>query len=231
MIHITGDTHRNFSRLQQSNINIGDTLIILGDSCFNYFFDEQDTNLKKMMNCFGITYFCIQGNNEERAENIQSYKEKEMYGGKVYVEDEYPNIVFAKSGELYNIDGKSVLVVGGAYSIDKDFKLSVGAPWFQSEQLTKEEKENILNKYKGMHIDVILTHTCPKKYEPTEVFDKNIDQTKVDKSMEEFLDVLEESIEYDEWYCGHYHIEKDIDKIKFMHKSIIEFNKKMSKSK
>jgi 3-oxoacid CoA-transferase subunit A len=184
-----------------------------------------------MMNCFGITYFCIQGNNEERAENIQSYKEKEMYGGKVYVEDEYPNIVFAKSGELYNIDGKSVLVVGGAYSIDKDFKLSVGAPWFQSEQLTKEEKENILNKYKGMHIDVILTHTCPKKYEPTEVFDKNIDQTKVDKSMEEFLDVLEESIEYDEWYCGHYHIEKDIDKIKFMHKSIIEFNKKMSKSK
>jgi 3-oxoacid CoA-transferase subunit A len=76
-----------------------------------------------------------------------------------------------------------------------------------------------------------LTHTCPKKYEPTEVFDKNIDQTKVDKSMEEFLDVLEESIDYDEWYCGHYHIEKDIDKIKFMHKSIIEFNKKMSKSK
>ena len=59
--------------------------------------------------------------------------------------------------------------------------------------------------------------------------------TLVDIFREKYPDMnvalMEESIDYDEWYCGHYHIEKDIDKIKFMHKSIIEFNKKMSKSK
>ena len=37
-------------------------------------------------------------------------------------------------------------------------------------------------------IDIILSHTCPLKYEPTEVFMKGIDQSDIDKSMERFLD-------------------------------------------
>ena len=40
-----------------------------------------------------------------------------------------------------------------------------------------------------------------------------VDQSKVDNSMELFLDKIEESISYDKWYCGHYHTEKEIDKI------------------
>ena len=41
-----------------------------------------------------------------------------------------------------------------------------------------------------------------------------LDQTKVDKSMEHFLDKIEDTIDYDKWYCGHYHTEKKIDKIR-----------------
>lgn len=57
--------------------------------------------------------------------------------------------------------------------------------------------DNSLNKYKGQHIDIVLLHTCPLKYEPTEVFMKGINQSNVDKSMEKFLDKVEESINYD----------------------------------
>lgn len=85
--------------------------------------------------------------------------------------------------------------------------------------------DNILNKYKGQHIDIILSHTCPLKYEPTEVFIKSIDQSAVDKGMEEFLDKVEESIDYDKWCCGHYHTEKQINKLEFMFEKIIVFNK------
>ena len=225
MIYITGDTHREFYKLHDVEKNKDNMLIILGDVGINYYLDERDKKLKEQLNSYNIKLFCIQGNHEERPENISTYKEIDMFGGKVFIEEEYPNLIFAKNGELYDIDNKKVLVIGGAYSVDKNYRIIYGYPWFKDEQLNKEEMDNILNKYKGQYIDIVLSHTCPLKYEPTEVFMKCIDQSDVDKSMEKFLDRVEESIDYDKWYCGHYHIEKKIDKLEFMFGRIKVFNK------
>ena len=148
-----------------------------------------------------------------------------MFGGKVLIEEEYPNLIFAKDGEIYNIDGKKILVIGGAYSVDKQYRLLHGYKWFKDEQLTKKEMDTILDKVKGKHFDIVLTHTCPYKYEPREVFMQGLDQSKVDKSMEHFLDEIEEKISYDKWYCGHYHTEKQVDKLEFMFGRIKIFNK------
>lgn len=225
MIYITGDTHRDFSRLYGITFNKDDMVIILGDVGINYYLNEEDKRLKEHLSKLNIKIFCIQGNHEERPESISSYKEIEMFNGKVFIEGEFPNLIFAKNGEMYTIDDKKVLVVGGAYSVDKDYRLMYRYPWFKDEQLSKTEKEMILNKFKGKHLDIVLSHTCPKKYEPIEVFMSGIDQSKVDKGMEEFLDKVEENIEYDKWYCGHYHTEKQIDKLEFMFGRIKEFNK------
>ena len=200
-------------------------LIILGDAGINYYLDERDKMLKEQLNSYNIKLFCVQGNHEERPENISTYKEVDMFGGKVFIEEEYPNLIFAKNGELYEMDNKKVLVIGGAYSVDKNYRIIYGHPWFKDEQLSKEEMNNILNKYKGQHIDIVLSHACPLKYEPTEVFMKGINQFDVDKSMEKFLDEVEQSIDYDKWYCGHYHTEKKIDKLEFMFGRIKVFNK------
>lgn len=225
MIYITGDTHREFYKLHDVEKNKDNMLIILGDVGINYYLDERDKKLKEQLNSYNIKLFCIQGNHEERPENISTYKEIDMFGGKVFIEEEYPNLIFAKNGELYDIDNKKVLVIGGAYSVDKNYRIIYGYPWFKDEQLNKEEMDNILNKYKGQYIDIVLSHTCPLKYEPTEVFMKCIDQSDVDKSMEKFLDRVEESINYDKWYCGHYYTEKQIDKLEFMFGRIKVFNK------
>ena len=198
---------------------------ILGDVCINYYLNEEDNNLKEWLNEFKIKLFCIRGNHEERPENIKSYQETEMFGGKVFIEKEYPYLIFAKDGEMYNIEGKSILVIGGAYSVDKNYRLAYGYNWFKDEQLSSEEMDNIFNKVKGKHFDVVLTHTCPYKYEPRETFFEGLDQSKVDKTMEHFLDKIEENISYDKWYCGHYHTEKKIDKLEFMFGRIKIFNK------
>jgi len=225
MIYITGDTHRDFSRLYCKNFNKDDMVIILGDVGINYYLNEEDKELKEYLSNLNIKLFCIQGNHEERPENISTYKETIMFGGKVFIEDVFPNLIFAKNGETYNIDNKRVLVIGGAYSVDKNYRLMYGYPWFKDEQLSEIEKETILSKYNGQHVDIILSHTCPRKYEPTEVFMSGIDQSIVDKSMEDFLDEVEENIDYDKWYCGHYHTEKKIDKIEFMFGRKKVFNK------
>ena len=225
MIYITGDTHRDFYRLHSIAKNKDNMIIILGDAGINHCLNVEDNELKQYLNDMNVKLFCVQGNHEERPENISSYKEIDMFEGKVFIEDEYPNLIFAKNGELYTIDGNSVLVIGGAYSVDKDYRLAYGHRWFKDEQLTESEKEEILHKYSGKHVDIILSHTCPLKYEPTEVFMKGLDQSKVDKSMEMFLDKLEENIDYDKWYCGHFHTEKQIDKLEFMFGRIKLFNK------
>lgn len=223
MIYITGDTHREFSRLNYiKDIKENDMLIVLGDAGINYCLDNEDISYKEYLKEFKIKIFCVRGNHEERPENIDSYKEIDMFGGKVYIEENYPNLIFAKDGEIYNIDGKSFLVIGGAYSIDKNYRLLYGYKWFKDEQLTDIEMKNILEKVKGEHFDIVLTHTCPYKYEPTETFLNDIDQTKVDKTMEHFLDKVEESISYNKWYCGHYHIEKKINKIQFIFEKVYE---------
>lgn len=81
-----------------------------------------------------ITFFCVHGNHEERPENISTYEEKRWHEGMVYFEEEYPNILFAMDGEIYDFDGEKAIVIGGAYSVDKYKRLSNGQPWFDSEQ-------------------------------------------------------------------------------------------------
>ena len=65
-------------------------------------------------------------------------------------------------------------------------------------------------------IDIILSHTCPKKYIPTEMFLPMIDQSSVDNSTEEWLDTIEDIVNYKAWYCGHWHTDKRVDKMHFL---------------
>jgi len=56
-----------------------------------------------------------------------------------------------------------------------------------------------------------------------EVFLSWIDQSRVDKSTEEWLDGIEDRLEYNKWYCGHYHTEKKIDKLEIMFENFALF--------
>ena len=58
--------------------------------------------------------------------------------------------------------------------------------------------------------DYILTHTAPLNYEPTYLFLDFIDQAQVDKSMETFLQVVCERVDFKHWCFGHYHDDKDL---------------------
>lgn len=87
MVFITGDTHGDFSRFSNYNFLEDDLVIILGDAGINYFLDNKDIIIKEELQKSKCKFFCIQGNHEERPENIPSYHEIEMFGGKVFVED------------------------------------------------------------------------------------------------------------------------------------------------
>jgi len=200
-------------------------MIILGDAGINYFLDEKACILKNNLVEYPITFFCIHGNHEERPEKIATYKTKEFNGGLVFYEEEYPNILFAKDGEIYTFGDKKVLVIGGAYSVDKPTRVELGYIWYESEQPTEETKTKVIDvlEQNNNQVNIILSHTCPFKYLPYEVFLQSVDQSKVDQSTEHFLDKIENITTYDRWYCGHFHTNKIVDKIRFMFDDIIEF--------
>ena len=228
MIYITGDKHGDFQDIfefcKNNNTSKDDVMIILGDAGFNYYLDYRSKELKDSFRNINITLFCIHGNHEERPELIKSYKTKLFNGGIVYYEDEYPNILFAKDAEIYNLANKEVLVIGGAYTVDKDLRIEKNDIWYDSEEISPEVKDKIRNylEEKNHKIAVILSHTCPLKYIPVEAL-KIEDQSKIDKKTEIFLDEIEENNDYNKWYCGHYHINKNIDRIQFMYNDIEEF--------
>lgn len=225
MIYITGDTHARFERVElfckENNTSKDDILIILGDAGLNYYCNKKDSKLKEYVSSLPITVFSIHGNHEERPFNIDSYKLVDFCGGKVWIEDEFPNLLFAKDGEVYDFNGISTLVVGGAYSVDKFYRQMMGYMWFKDEQPSEEIKREVENKLNSVdwRIDCVLSHTTPVKYEPVEWFLSGVNQSTVDKSTELWLDTIENKLDYKKWYCGHYHGEKKIDKVEFMFNS------------
>ena len=229
MIYITGDKHADFREVYYfccaNKTTLDDILIVLGDAGINYYANEKDYMLKNSLLQYPITFFCIHGNHEERPENIKTYKTKRFHDGIVYYEEDYPNILFAKDGEVYNFNNHKVLVIGGAYSVDKYFRLERGYNWYESEQPNEETKKFVISKLKSMDnkVDIILSHTCPYKYLPREMFLEGIDQSTVDNSSEYFLDEIEQITNYKIWYCGHYHTDKTVDKTVFMFHNIEKF--------
>lgn len=132
------------------------------------------------------------------------------------VQPEYPNLIFARDGEIYTLNGLRYLVIGGAYSVDKYYRLSHGWGWWPDEQPSPEIKTYVEQQIQNNPFDIVLSHTCPFKYEPTEMFLGGIDQSTVDDSTERWLDTIEEAIEYKAWFCGHWHTDKRIDKMHFL---------------
>lgn len=229
MIYITGDTHGRFERVERFCERLGtsreDILIILGDAGINFSGGWRDRMKKEFLESLPVTIFAIHGNHEQRPQTIGTYKEKMWCGGMVYYEEEYPDLLFAKDGEVFELDGKKAIVMGGAYSVDKMIRLMYGYGWWPDEQPSEEIKRDVERKLDelGWKVDVVLSHTTPLKYEPVEVFLKGIDQSKVDKSTEEWLDGIEDKLDYGKWYCGHYHTEKKIDRVEILFGNFEEF--------
>lgn len=238
--YITGDKHRNFDLVKRFckaiKTNRRDVLIVLGDAGFNYFGDERDDKLKKDVSKLPLTLLCIHGNKENRPQHLSTYGMKNFCGGKVFYEPQYPNIYFAIDGEIYDLDGKKYIVIGGAHSVDKTRCLENGLPYFDDEMPDDSIKETVEAKLQNNKVYGILSHTCPEKYIPKEMFvstrlsqsskcknkkgSKKFVKIDVDRSTEAWLDSIESKTEYTVWYCGHYHVDKEIDKISMMHKCI-----------
>ena len=130
------------------------------------------------------------------------------YCGTFDYEPGYENILYTRDGYDYMFGDKLCLVVGGAYSVDKWYRIQMGYKWFVDEELTDKEMEEIKFNTKDKKYDYVFTHTCPYEWEPVDLFLPSIDQNTVSKRMERFLSELTTNFEWDKWMFGRFHADR-----------------------
>lgn len=251
MVYITGDIHGDFNRFlelgkfcHKHNLGKNDWIICLGDVGLNYYGkdDPREWSIKTIAADIPVNLFCIHGNHERRPSRKDGYKTKKISGdicGKVCHDPHYPNQYFAIDGEVYQIladrEVLNCLVCGGAYSVDKYYRLESGWHWFPDEQPSEKIKNKVAEVVRNKTIDVMLTHTCPTSYVPTELFLDGVDQSTVDNSTERFFENILGRFRYNEifgwntplWYFGHFHGNKYTDDYVMLFDDIIKFGDKV----
>lgn len=217
-IYLIGDVHgsaKPFKKLSHITNHEPATVICLGDFGANYFLDIKDTKFKKKLGYYNLTYFAIRGNHEERPSlcakrHPADWHTEIFWGNTVYVENDFPYIKYALDCPAkYQIpapDGVlDTLVLPGAYSVDKYWRLAGHGMWFEHEQLTKEEMDAGTSLAESQDWNLVLSHTCPFLFMPTDLFISGINQTLVDNTMEHWLGHIEYNIQYETWFWGHFH--------------------------
>ena len=229
-LYVTGDCHGVFTRFKNlPEFNMQETIgiIVLGDFGVNFFLNETDDKKKKELstNYPNFIFYCVRGNHEARPQDIDGIKliYDENVNGDVYIEDAYPYIRYFKDFGLYTINNFRIAVIGGAYSVDKWYRLarfgikdksnpdyynSKKTGWFPNEQLSINEKNRCINMMKGQNVNFVFSHTCPIEWEPRDLFLSTIDQTKVDKTTEIFLSDVLKNIYWQVWCFGHFHADR-----------------------
>ncbi len=225
---IRGDCHAYFGWMEEALKGFdpaNTSIIILGDAGLNYYLNNKDIRLKKEVNQRGFKLYIVRGNHEARPQDIpgMKYKYDKEIDGMVWVEEEYPNIRYFKDYGIYTINDFNCLVIGGAYSVDKYYRLKrVGITdkldpgyyspkktgWFYNEQLSSEEMERAAALAKGQNFDFIFTHTCPYSWQPKDLFLGIVDQSTVDNTMEKWMDEIKDTFNWFVWCFGHFHADR-----------------------
>lgn len=212
---ITGDAHRNFTRFKNYSKEIqkdaNTAVIILGDAGINVTNDEHDNQIKNFLTKrFNFRIYCVRGNHELRPQDVSGMKlvYDEDVDGEVYMQDKWPTLRYFKDWGIYTINGYKIAVIGGAYSVDKYYRLQRGSFWNESELLTDEEMLQCTIDLTNQKVDFVFTHTCPICWEPTDLFLSSVNQASVDKSMELFLEEIAQCFDWKIWCFGHFHADR-----------------------
>ena len=154
MIYATGDTHGNFQRFapehfpEQAQMTRDDFMIICGDFGFVFAPEEYEGAMRQeqwkldQLEKKPYQILFVSGNHEN-FERLQRAEQVPLYGGTAF--RIRSNIFLLRRGEIYEIEGKKIFTMGGAYSIDRHMRIPYQSWWPQ---------EMPIRRFLGMHTTI-----------------------------------------------------------------------------
>lgn len=237
MIYVTGDTHGGIDvkKLLDPKITemIGknDYLIICGDFGFVWNPSGETGKERTWLNWFEKkpwTTLFVDGNHE-CFPRLYAYPEAVWNGGVVHVVR--PHVLHLTRGQLFEIEGKKIFTLGGASSHDRGpavgEKDSKG--WYKEEVPSLAELKIAGDILRSTYytVDYIITHCLPTNMN-SEVTQGRY---KADR-LTDFMQEVRPRLHYEHWYCGHYHMDRDLkNRITVLYNRIIPIGSNVGDSK
>ena len=254
MIYVTGDTHGEFGRFSKKKFRIkgmeltaDDYVIVCGDLGLCWAKDKTFDYNCKTFEQKSYTTLWVQGNHENY-DMIEEFPIEEWHGGKVrhIVRDK---VILLERGQVFDINGKTFFTFGGASShdvqggildrnnIDFDYERQkakysklpyriIHESWWPQELPNEEEMEEGRRNLEKVNykVDYIITHCCSSGIQS--VLDQGPGRIYEDDILTDYLQELEDKLEYKHWYFGHYHNDMSIDdKHTLLYYAILEIEK------
>ena len=120
-----------------------------------------------------------------------------------------PHILHLLRGQIFTLEGKTFLALGGAESTDKAFRRE-GVSWWPQESVTLADVEEGMRSLAahGMYADYVITHTLPSCLLVRQPF---LDMTGGRAGVSEMLlNIIAENAQFGHWYFGHWHLDLDL---------------------
>lgn len=208
-IAIVGDIHGKFDALERivtlERENGGeplDAIIQCGD--FGVWTNNWDGKVRVNFDHIPV-YFC-RGNHEEH-NALDRLSRTEIQSLNELHPDNSKNIFHCPFGSVLTIERHNFLFVGGADSIDKQWRTK-DVSWWEQETISEAQME-AFRKKELPEINFVISHTCPdmilKEEKFKNLFDSEYMEMKnVDPSCQHLQEVFER-VKPQFWFFGHWH--------------------------
>lgn len=221
-LFFTGDVHREFDvhKLsvwpEQKTLTREDFLVICGDfGCIwngswtdKYWLDWHNNKPYTTLVCLG---------NHENYDLIEKMPQEDWHGDKVRRARE--NVIILKRGGLYDLNGITLWTMGGAASHDMEYRIP-GRSWWPQEIPSFEELDDGINAIEraGDKANIIVTHCAPS------CVLKTLGDIYKPDMLTNYLSLMRSVTTFDQWYFGHYHLDKDInDGFSCLYNRVVEY--------
>lgn len=238
MIYVTSDCHADLSRFEaesfpeQKEITKDDYVIVCGDFSMVWDLDHESEWEKEKLDWMEekpfTTLFC--DGNHENFDRLYDYPVEMWHGGKVH--KIRPHVIHLMRGQVYDIEGKTFFVMGGASStmipggirekgtgdadfvprnaLDPDSYVDYHVEhedWWKEELPSEKEcREGLRNlgKYENT-VDYIISHCASNS---TQIEMKVRPDTDI---ATDYLEQIKNTVAFGHWYFGHYHREQEVN--------------------
>ena len=236
MILVTGDTHGDFSKLFPHTFSLyndlreNDILIICGDFGI-WHYDAREQNWLKFLSDQKYTIVFVDGNHENFNRLNHEFVTVDFHGGKAH--QICHNVFHLMRGYIFEFEGKKFFAFGGAKSHDiwggildpagktKDqfleeydamiksgecFRVK-GVSWWPQELPTEKEMQRGIQELEKVNwkVDYVITHCLPTDIQS--IFSSGEFETDI---LTDYLMDIARKLNFQQWYCGHYHCERTI---------------------
>ena len=222
MIYVTGDLHGDIDigKLSskrfpaQKGLTRNDYVIVCGDFGLPWRGDRTDDYWLTWLSSKPFTTLFVDGNHENFG-LLDRIPETPMFGG--MVQAVRPNVYHLMRGHVYEIGGKTFFAMGGATSQDREYRVE-GISWWPREMPSEREMAYATATLErcGWRVDYVLTHCAPRCAQGILSPDYAVDP------LNEYLQRVQDMLDYGHWYCGHYHRNVDVgDTFHVLYDSIV----------